>query len=102
MHVHSHSRKELTVWTLFIVFVLGPCEPLIPLVMYEAIAFDWAGIAWVTFLFCVATLAVMMAFVFLASRGLVHFRVKVLERYVHAIAGYLIAGSGLAIILFGI
>jgi nickel/cobalt exporter len=102
VHVHSRSRKELTVWTLFIVFVLGPCEPLIPLVMYEAISFDWAGIAWVTLLFCIATLAVMMTLVFLASKGLMNLRVKVLERYVHAIAGYLIAGSGLTIILFGI
>nr|MDO8087205.1 hypothetical protein [Candidatus Sigynarchaeum springense] len=102
VHVHTRSRKELTVWTLFIVFVLGPCEPLIPLVMYEAISFNWAGIALVTFLFCIATLVIMMSFVFLASKGLMHLRVKVLEQYVHAIAGYLIAGSGLAIILFGI
>jgi nickel/cobalt exporter len=101
-HAHVHMRKELTVWTLFIVFVLGPCEPLIPLVMYEAMSFNWIGIAWVTFLFCIATLSIMMTFVFLASKGLMNLRVKVLERYVHAIAGYLIAGSGLAIILFGI
>ncbi len=102
VHLHTHSRKELTVWTLFIVFVLGPCEPLIPFVMYEAMSFDWIGIAWVTILFCVATLAIMMTFVFLASKGLMKLRVKVLERYIHAIAGYLITVSGLAIILFGI
>lgn len=109
VHVHHHPtfpesrpRKELTVWSLFIIFVLGPCEPLIPLVMYEAIAFDWIGIAWVTFLFGIATVAVMLAVVSLASRGLVRLRVKTLERHVHAIAGFLIAGSGLAIMLFGI
>jgi nickel/cobalt exporter len=101
-HLHTRSRKELTVWTIFIVFVLGPCEPLIPLVMYEAISFDWIGIAWVTFLFSATTLAVMMTLVFLVSKGLMKLRVKALERYIHAIAGYLIAGSGLAIILFGI
>nr|MDO8116440.1 hypothetical protein [Candidatus Sigynarchaeota archaeon] len=110
-HVHAHhlqpypasrSRKELTIWSLFIIFVLGPCEPLIPLVMFEAITFDWVGLVWVTFLFCIATIAVMMAFVLLASKSLMKLRVKFLEQYIHAIAGYLIAGSGLAIILFGI
>nr|MDO8109210.1 hypothetical protein [Candidatus Sigynarchaeota archaeon] len=101
-HAHVHARKELTFWSIFIVFVLGPCEPLIPFVMYEAISFNWVGIAWVTFVFSAATVSIMLIFVFLASKGLVHLKVKSLERYIHAIAGYIIAGSGLAIILFGI
>ncbi len=100
-HAHIHARKELTFWSIFIVFVLGPCEPLIPFVMYEAISFNWVGIAWVTFVFSAATIGIMMIFVFLASKGLIHLKVKALERYIHAIAGYIIAGSGLAIILFG-
>ena len=100
---HGPARNSpFTIWSLFIIFVLGPCEPLIPLVMFEAITFDWVGLVWVTFLFCIATIAVMMAFVLLASKSLMKLRVKFLEQYIHAIAGYLIAGSGLAIILFGI
>ena len=38
-HVHVHAKKglkELTPWVLFIIFILGPCEPLIPLIMYPA------------------------------------------------------------------
>ena len=39
-HLHPHvdpaRAKSITPWALFVIFVLGPCEPLIPLVMYPA------------------------------------------------------------------
>ena len=36
-HPHEHaSKKGLTPWVLFTILVLGPCEPLIPLLMYPA------------------------------------------------------------------
>jgi sulfite exporter TauE/SafE len=37
LHVHKgESAKNLTPWILFTIFVFGPCEPLIPLLMYPA------------------------------------------------------------------
>ena len=39
-HAHVHERPEargsLAPWVIFVVLVLGPCEPLIPLLMYPA------------------------------------------------------------------
>ncbi|MDP6686047.1 MAG: hypothetical protein QGI05_03745, partial [Candidatus Omnitrophota bacterium] len=37
-HVHIHDKRigNMTPWVLFTIFVLGPCEPLIPLLMYPA------------------------------------------------------------------
>jgi ABC-type nickel/cobalt efflux system permease component RcnA len=35
-HVHKEEKKSLTPWILFVVFILGPCEPLIPLLMFPA------------------------------------------------------------------
>jgi ABC-type nickel/cobalt efflux system permease component RcnA len=38
-HTHVHDLqavKSLTPWILFTIFVFGPCDPLIPLVMYPA------------------------------------------------------------------
>jgi len=36
-HTHFHEKKnKSTFWWLFIIFVLGPCEPLIPTLMYPA------------------------------------------------------------------
>ena len=44
-HVHDQksSAKDLTPWILFTVFVLGPCEPLIPLLMYPAAKKQYDG-----------------------------------------------------------
>ena len=45
-HAHMHEapagRTNLTPWALFIIFVLGPCEPLIPLFVLPASRGDWA------------------------------------------------------------
>ena len=39
-HAHLHedrpAARSLTPWVIFVIFVLGPCEPLIPLLMYPA------------------------------------------------------------------
>ena len=37
------KSKTVTLWTLFAIFVLGPCEPLIPL-MFLATDYGWSGI----------------------------------------------------------
>ena len=53
-HVHTHAHTHvhaaeaagnMTPWVLFTIFVFGPCEPLIPLVMYPAAKGDSAGVA---------------------------------------------------------
>ena len=36
LHPHNVDRRAVTVWTLFIIFVFGPCEPLIPVLMVPA------------------------------------------------------------------
>lgn len=34
-YAHPHDgRSSAAPWTLFIIFVFGPCEPLIPVLMY--------------------------------------------------------------------
>ncbi len=35
-HVHESESSSITPWVLFVIFVLGPCEPLIPLLMFPA------------------------------------------------------------------
>ena len=37
--------RTVAFWTLVIVFVLGPCEPPIPLLMFPAMQHDWHGMA---------------------------------------------------------
>ena len=105
-HAHVHeapaSESSLTPWALFIVFVLGPCEPLIPILMYPAARSSMAGLALVTAIFAVTTVATMLVMVTLAQRGMQLLPLSRLERYTHAMAGLTILGSGLAIRFLGL
>jgi sulfite exporter TauE/SafE len=112
VHAHGEPRADhrpgamtpraLTAWSLFVIFVLGPCEPLIPLLMVPA--FDlgaWAAVP-VTVAFAVTTIATMLAIVTTGYFGLSLPVFRRLEGHANTLAGLAIAASGLAIQLFGI
>ena len=101
-HVHVSDRKNLTPWILFLVFVLGPCEPLIPLVMYPAAENNISGVIIVAILFSLVTIVTMMSIVLAFRLGLSRINMKPVERYVNVIAGATIAVSGLAIQVLGL
>ncbi len=103
-HVHDQksSDKDITPWILFTVFVLGPCEPLIPLLMYPAAKSSMMGMYLVALVFSVATLGTMLVIVLLSSWGIQFANLGKLERYTHAIAGATICFTGLAIIFLGL
>ena len=92
----------MTFWTLFIVFVLGPCEPLIPILMFPAVQHNWHGVFLVTLLFGTVTIGTMCVIVLSAVKGLAVLKTEFLEKYVHALAGGIIAVSGMSIRLFGL
>jgi sulfite exporter TauE/SafE len=97
LHAHAAENPSLTPWVLFAIFVFGPCEPLIPLLMYPAAAES----AWSVFLvagtFSFVTIGTMLTVVLCASRGMALLPMKRLERYSHALAGAAIAICGIAI-----
>ena len=95
------SWRSLTPWVLFVVFVLGPCEPLIPLVMVPAAAGSWVGVAVASLAFSAATIVAMVAAVAVARFGIDLVPLGRLERYTHALAGLTILVSGLGIQLLG-
>lgn len=99
---HSHHGHDKTIGSLFAIFVLGPCEPLIPLLMFPAAMESTGGIVLVSLVFSIATIATMMAMVTLISLGSMTIPMKPVQRYMHAIAGGTIAVSGIAIQLFGV
>jgi nickel/cobalt exporter len=102
-HVHSRSGKaNITPWVLFTVFVFGPCEPLIPLVMYPAAKHNLAGVLLVSITFGAATILTMLAVIAAASWGVSFVRLGKLERYVHALAGAMIFLSGLSVQVLGL
>lgn len=109
-HTHAHSHAHIHtagsrsyLWWLFIIFVLGPCEPLIPLLMFPAAtASGWFGIGMVSLVFGAVTVATMTVIALLAHRGLTVISPKWAEQHMHALAGGTIAASGLAIKVFGL
>ncbi len=104
-HAHVHdiqSLKSLTPWILFTIFVFGPCEPLIPFLMYPAANASLLGLVAVTAVFGIATTATMMATVFLGKAGVDFLPLRSVQRYSHAVAGATILLCGLAIQFLGL
>jgi sulfite exporter TauE/SafE len=102
-HDHAHGMgSNLTFWALFLVFVLGPCEPLIPLFVLPASRGDWALAAATAVVFSLITLVTMMSLTAAALAGAKQLPLGPLERWSHALAGTVVAASGLAILFLGL
>ncbi len=104
-HAHLHDRKEkkdLSPWVLFTIFIFGPCEPLIPILMYPAAQDSMFGLVMVTLVFSVVTICTMLGVVLISSFGLSFLPTDKLERYSHALAGGTILLSGMAIQFLGL
>jgi hypothetical protein len=112
-HVHVHARgdrphghagraTDTGFWALFTIFVLGPCEPLIPLFVLPAsrgrVGLALAGAA----VFAVVTVGLMVGLVLLGRFGALRLRFAPLERWSHTLAGLVIAGTGLAVVTLGL
>ncbi len=101
-HIHIHNGKSLTPWVLFLIFVFGPCEPLIPLLMYPAAQNHWLDLTFVTLTFSLVTITTMSVIVFLGLKGINLLPMEKIERYTHALAGFAILLCGLSIQLLGL
>lgn len=99
--VEKMKSKTVTMWTLFAIFVLGPCEPLIPL-MFLATDYGWVGIAVTSLTFSVVTIFMMLAQSLLATAGIQLIRHDIAERYSHAFAGFVIVLTGAFVMVLGI
>lgn len=104
-HAHVHNGKgtaSLAPWTLFIIFVFGPCEPLIPILMYPAAQNSFFGLIIVTCVFGIVTIATMLGAVLLSRAGVSFLPLAKVQRFAHVIAGATICLCGLAIQFLGL
>lgn len=108
IHVHEHTHTDehdhihktnITPWILFTIFVLGPCEPLIPVLMYPAAETSTSGMIFIAIIFSIVTISTMLGVVLLATYGFNFVKFGKLERYSHALAGAIVLLSGIAILL---
>jgi nickel/cobalt exporter len=101
-HIHEKDTISTTPWILFLIFVFGPCEPLIPILMYPAAQNNFHEAVVVSVLFSFVTIVTMMSIVYAFKQGLSRINLKPLEKYNHLIAGTIIFVSGLAIQFLGL
>ncbi len=109
-HAHPHtsehghessgqSKGRMTPWVLFTIFVFGPCEPLIPILMYPALKLSFWSVVLVAVVFAVCTIGTMLTIVAGGYLGVLKLSSTRLERYAHAIAGGALAACGGAMVL---
>lgn len=102
-HIHAEVKKvNITPWILFTIFILGPCEPMIPLIMYPAAKHNYFELFLVSIIFGIITIATMLTFVLTASFGLNILSFKFIERYTHALAGGTIFACGLGMLFLSL
>ncbi|KAA2238587.1 hypothetical protein F0L74_20400 [Chitinophaga agrisoli] len=99
--VYPQERTKVTPWILFIIFALGPCEPLIPLLTYPAARQSTLGIVLLVVTFMVFTLIAMVVMVMLGYYGYAFFKTDRLERYIHAIGGATVTICGAGMVFMG-
>lgn len=105
-HGHTHKidgqKFNSTPWILFIIFALGPCEPLIPLLIYPAAKGNFISVIMVALIFSVSTIFTMMIAVYLGYYGLSLVKLQKLDKYAHVLAGTAIFLSGIAVTFLGL
>jgi sulfite exporter TauE/SafE len=105
-HTHQHQHQpedvtKITPWILFLIFVFGPCEVLIPLLIFPAAEHNTLGIIAVSVVFGIATILTMLFTVYTGIKGLSFIKIKNGDRYFHLIAGLAILISGVGMQFLG-
>jgi VIT1/CCC1 family predicted Fe2+/Mn2+ transporter len=108
-HAHVHAEKTASKgqfsylpWALFVIFIFGPCEPLIPLLMVSADKFGMAITASLILTFTLITLGTMLIMVLLLTKGLDFIPAKPWHRFSHMLSGGTIGLCGAGMLAFGI
>lgn len=106
-HHHHHDienseKRKMTFWILFTIFIFGPCEPLIPLLMYPAAESNYLAVIGIAGIFTIATVGTMVLSVVLLLKGISLVKMNLLEKYQHFLAGSAITICGAGILFLGL
>ena len=93
---------RLTPWILFLIFVFGPCEVLIPMLVYPAAEHSGMGVFLVALVFGIATVGTMLLVVLLGYQGISLLRFKGKEYQIHLFAGLIILLAGMGMQFLGL
>ncbi len=99
---HENDTGNLTPWILFLIFVFGPCEVLIPMLIYPAAKLSGMGIFLVALVFGIATIGTMLLVVLLGYKGFSFVKLKGKEHQIHLFAGVVILLAGVGMQFLGL
>lgn len=99
--VLPQNRVKITPWILFAIFVMGPSEPLVPLLFYSGVRRSSIEIIVLIAVFAVFTVLTMLTMVLIGCYGYSFFKTEKLERYVHAIGGAVVTICGIGVLFLG-
>lgn len=92
------NRRKVTPWVLFIIFLLGPCESLFPLLTYPAVEGSGINMIALISVFLFFTLLTMVVIVALIYSGFSLVKTEWLEKYMTPISGASIAICGMGMV----
>jgi hypothetical protein len=104
---HKHGtvtpikKHKVTPWVMFIIFLLGPCEPMIPLLYFPAVKNSWSMLVLLVTVYTLTTLVSMIFMVMLGYYGIGIMKAGKLERHMHSIAGLTVLFCGAGMLWFG-
>jgi hypothetical protein len=96
-----HSRKAVTPWILFAIFVMAPLEPLVPFLFVSGAQRSMTSVLAVVLTFILAKTLVMVTMVLLGYFSLASFKLQKLECFSSAIAGAVVTLCGLGVVFWG-
>ncbi|WP_200977434.1 hypothetical protein [Echinicola sp. 20G] len=99
--VYPTNRRKVTPWILFIIFLLGPCESLFPLLTYPAVQQSTFNFVALISVFLIFTVLTMVLIVVLIYSGYQFVKTSWLEKHMAPIAGASIAICGAGMIFLG-
>ena len=89
----------MTPWVLFTIFLFGPCEVLIPLLMFPAATGSMLDVVIIALVFGVVTIAMMNVIVIAVLKGVSFVRWAWCERFGEGLAGLVLLLSGVAVVM---
>jgi sulfite exporter TauE/SafE len=99
--VSLSERHKVTPWVMFIIFLLGPCEPMIPLLFVPAAKNSFYGMAVLIAVYTFFTLLTMIVMVVSGYYGLAFLKTEKLERFMHALGGLTLFICGAGMVFMG-
>ncbi len=105
-HKHNEAyvpnkRVKVTPMVLFAIFVMGPSEPIIPLLFFSGTHRSPMEIAWLIIIFTLTTILTIVSMVLIGNYSYIRIKTESIERFSHAIGGFVISFCAFGMLFLG-